>query len=147
MGDDAVTGGVALNLLEEASAVVITQARIAIAQAKKKITLYIDSSMDKIHVQTVPEVLHDVVGALHFLSLRRAANILAACKAFIQQRIVYGHGNEPPGTFDLETLADALSSVDYYLEGLEAQKPIGVGVLEVAEESTAELGFAVMKVA
>ncbi|MEJ2681967.1 MAG: hypothetical protein P8144_10975 [Gammaproteobacteria bacterium] len=141
------SGGVALNLLDEAYAVVVTQARIALSQATKKITLYLDSKMDKIHVQTVPDVLHDVVGALNFLCLSRAANIVAACKAFIQQRIVYGAAGELPSNFDLETLADALTSVDYYLEGLEVQKPIGLGILEVAEESIAELGFAVSQVA
>ena len=44
---------------------------------------------------------------------------------------------------DLETLADAITCVDYYLESLEANKPIGDGILDLAEESVAELGFPV----
>ena len=47
----------------------------------------------------------------------------------------------------METLADALTGVDYYLESMEEQKPIGEGVLEVAEESVKALGFPVDKVA
>jgi hypothetical protein len=35
--------------------------------------------------------------------------------------------------------------VDYYLESMEEQKPIGDGVLEVAEQSMNVLGFPVSK--
>ncbi len=48
---------------------------------------------------------------------------------------------------NMETLADALTGVDYYLDSMEEQKPIGDGVLEVAEESMNALGFPVSKVA
>jgi hypothetical protein len=47
---------------------------------------------------------------------------------------------------DLETLADAISSVDYFLESLEANKPIGEFILEIAEDSVAELGYPVANV-
>ena len=52
-------------------------------------------------------------------------------------------GEEQPGLTEMETLADAISSVDYYLESLEANKPIGESILEIAEDSVAELGFPV----
>jgi len=41
----------------------------------------------------------------------------------------------------METLADALTGIDYYLESMEEQKPIGEGVLDVAEQAVAELGY------
>jgi len=43
----------------------------------------------------------------------------------------------------METLADAITSIDYFLEGMEDNKPIGDGVLDVAEDSMRELGFPV----
>jgi hypothetical protein len=45
----------------------------------------------------------------------------------------------------METLADAVTGVDYFLESIEEHKPIGEGVLEVAESSMEELGFAVRR--
>ena len=47
----------------------------------------------------------------------------------------------------METLADALTSIDYYLESMEENKPIGDGVLDVAEESVHELGYPIVAIA
>lgn len=142
-----LSDGVALSLLEEAHGVVVTEARVALSQSKKQLTLYMDSKQDKMHAQNVPSILHDAMGALMFLRLERAANVIAGCKAYIQKHIVYASPDEKPNNYDLETLADAISSIDYYLEGMEEHKPIGAGVLEVAEESIQELGFLPSKVA
>lgn len=146
-GEGQLSEGVALSLLEEAHVVVVTEARVALSQAKKQLTLYMDSNQDKLHAQNVPAILHDATGALMFLQLERAANVIAGCKAYIQKHIVYAGPDEKPNNYDLETLADAISSIDYYLEGMEENKPVGVGVLEVAEESIQELGFLPSQVA
>ena len=45
----------------------------------------------------------------------------------------------------LETLADALISLEYYLAELETSRDVNEQILEVAEESLAALGFAVEK--
>ena len=54
-------------------------------------------------------------------------------------------GSGAPVREQMETLADAITSIDYYLESMEEHKPIGDAVLEVAEESLAELGYPVMR--
>jgi hypothetical protein len=145
--DGELPNEVALSLLEEAHGVVVTEVRVALSQSKKQLTLYMDSDRDRSYAQNVPAILHDAMGALMFLHLERAANVIVGCKAYIQKHIVYASPDEKPTDFDLDTLADAISSIDYYLEGMEEHKPIGVGILEVAEESIQELGFLPSKVA
>jgi hypothetical protein len=63
---------------------------------------------------------------------------------YIEQKLLAGSSVSPTEN-DLETLADAVTGVDYYLENIEQGKPLGVGILEVAEESLEVLGFPVGK--
>ncbi|MCC6200562.1 MAG: hypothetical protein IT466_07310, partial [Moraxellaceae bacterium] len=72
------------------------------------------------------------------------AAVLRSTARYIDARMI-GAETQPSMT-DLETLADAISSVDYFLESLESNKPIGEFILEIAEESMAELGFPVANV-
>ena len=78
-----------------------------------------------------------------FLELDRAKAVTEACHKYISNRLL--SGDQVPTHENMETLADALTGVDYYLESMEEQKPIGDGVLEVAEQSMNVLGFPVSK--
>jgi len=93
------------------------------------------------HLTNVPSTLQSVVGGLSFLGMARGSAILRCCARFIEKKMLASE--QQPGMADMETLADAITGVDYYLESLEANKPIGDGILEIAEESIAELGFPV----
>ena len=101
-----------------------------------------DSSWDGMHLNNVPTTLKSVWGGLVFLQLHRAAAVVSACESFIDKKLIKD-GSLTPTYQLMETLADAVSSIDYYLEGMEDNKPIGDGILEVAEESMRELGFPV----
>lgn len=130
--------------LDDARKVVIAECRAGIALAKRGITSYIEANFDRIHLNNIPKTLKDVSGGLRFLSLDRAVGVLDACMGYIENRLL--NANLPtPGLNDMETLADAITSVDYYVESIEEHKPIGEGVLEVAEMSMEELGSPVAK--
>lgn len=131
---------VALSVLEQVNGIVVKESRAGLTLTKRAITTYIDSEWDMMHLDNVPTTLNSVCGALGFLQLDRAASILSACQMFIKSSLL-ALGQEKPDVEMLETLADAISSVDYYLESLEEKKPIGDGMLDVAEESMNELGY------
>ena len=133
---------VALSVLDQVSGIVVKESRAGLTLTKRAIITYMDSEWDVMHLDNVPTTLNTVCGALGFLQLNRAASILLACQAFIKKALLVP-GEEKPGAEMLEILADALSSVDYYLESLEEKKPIGDGMLDVAEESMNELGYPV----
>ena len=96
------------------------------------------------HLTNVPSTLGSVSGGLTFLELDRAKGIMDACRNYIEQTLL-AKGSETPTGEQMDTLADAISSIDYYLESMEEQKPIGESVLEVAEESMEELGYPVVR--
>lgn len=140
----AADNPISLYQLDDAKKTVIAECRSGIALAKRGVTSYIEANFDRMHLNNIPATLKGVVGGLRFLSLDRAVGVLEACNAYIEKRLLNNELPNPSGN-DLETLADAVTSVDYFLESMEEHKPIGEGVLEVAEMSMEELGHPVAR--
>ncbi len=140
--EEAIHDGISVTQLDDARRVVVGEARAGLSLAKRAITSFMDSNWDGMHLNNVPVTLKSVWGGLVFLQLQRAAAVIEACEAFIDTKLIRDR-SDPPTPAMMETLADAITSVDYYLEGMEDDKPIGEGIMEVAEESMQELGFPV----
>lgn len=137
---------ISLYQLDEARMTVVGECRAGMSLTKRSLTSFIDSQGDRMHLSNVPAVLTGVAGGLMFLELDRARAVLEGCRHFIEQQLL-AEGSGAPVLEQMETLADAITSIDYYLESMEEHKPIGDAVLEVAEISLAELGFPVMQAA
>lgn len=137
---------ISLYQLDEARMTVVGECRAGMSLTKRSLTSFIDSQGDRMHLSNVPAVLTGVAGGLMFLELDRARAVLEGCRYFIEQQLL-AEGSGAPVLEQMETLADAITSIDYYLESMEEHKPIGDAVLEVAEISLAELGFPVMQAA
>lgn len=128
--------------LTEAHIVVVGEAQAGLNLAKRAITSYLESSGDKLHLANVPSTLQAVRGGLWFLQQQRAAWLVGACAEYIQKQMLEA-AQTPPGQL-LETLADALSSLEYYLESGAVMRPeTRPSVLDLAEESIKALGMAV----
>lgn len=129
--------------LTEACIVVIGEATAGLALAKRAITAYLESNGEKLHLANVPFSLMAVRGGLRFLEQDRAADLIGACADFIQKEML--EGMQMPAEQMLETLADALTSLEYYLEGgaVLRRDDSRVSVLDLAEESVRALGLPV----
>lgn len=134
--------GISLSHLDEARKLVVGESRAGLSLAKRAITSYMESNWDGMHLANVPTTLKSVWGGLIFLHMDRAAEVLRSCEGFIANRLIRER-DAAPNAHVMETLADAITSVDYYLESMEDNKPIGDSILDVAEESMQELGFPV----
>jgi hypothetical protein len=129
--------------LTEARIVVIDEATAGLALAKRAITAYLESNGEKLHLANVPFSLQAVRGGLRFLEQERAADLIGACADFIQKHML--ESNQMPPEQLLETLADALTSLEYYLEGgaVLRRDDSRVSVLDLASESVRALGMPV----
>lgn len=134
---------ISLYQLDAARMAVVGECRGAMSLTKRAISTYVEGH-DPMHLANLSAILGGAAGGLTFLELPRARAVLDSCRQYIEQRLL--SSDAPVATDEhMETLADALTSVDYYLESMEEQKPIGESVLEVAEFSMEELGFPVMR--
>ncbi|MBN3863019.1 response regulator [Pseudomonas frederiksbergensis] len=119
--------------------IVIKEARICLQQAKDMIVDYIDADWDRQYLQPLPALLTQVRGALAMIPLARAASLVEACNGFIREHLLVDPGQ--PGWQQLDSLADVVTSIEYYLERLsdDPEAP-GEQLLDVAEKGLAALG-------
>ncbi|MGA4447607.1 Hpt domain-containing protein [Ectopseudomonas chengduensis] len=119
---------------------VIKEARNGLEQAKDAIIEFIASQWNHEHLARVPGLLTQVRGGLAMIPLQRAAGLLNACNRYIQEQLLARKA--VPNWQSLDTLADAITSVEYYLERLaEDHGTQGDLILDVAEESLEALGY------
>ena len=132
--------------LSRAKESVLRESRNGLEHAKDAIIEYIASQWNRQHLQAVPTTLREIRGGLDIMPLPRPARILGACARFIEEQLLAQ--DTTPQWSTLDTLADAITSVEYYLERLSSggrKEEIDL-LLTVAEESVATLGYAVAKV-
>jgi hypothetical protein len=81
-----------------------------------------------------------VRGGLVMLKRPRAASVVQRCADFVDQVLM--SGDHPPALKELlETFADAIISVEYFLDTGNTAARLDDSVLQVAEESLAALGY------
>lgn len=120
--------------------VVIKEARNGLELAKDAIIEFIASQWNHEHLARVPELLTQVRGGLAMISQERAAKLLEACNRYIQEQLLVRQA--VPDWHSLDTLADAITGVEYYLERLsEDHGAQGDLILDVAEDSLESLGY------
>ena len=132
----------ALNQLREARIVVVDEAYNGLAMTKRAITAYLESGGDKLHLANLPLVLHGVQGGLLFIEQARAATLVECCAEYIEKHML--EAAQMPSEQMLDTLADALTSLEYYLEGgAILRSEVRTSVLDLAEDSVRALGIEV----
>ncbi len=137
--------------LTRAKESVLRESRNGLEHAKDAIVEFIASKWNREHLEHVPSTLREIRGGLDIMPLPRPARILGACARYIEEKLL-GSDNQadnqtPPEWSSLQTLADAIVSVEYYLERLASgvRKEENDLLLTGAEESVATLGYAVAK--
>ncbi|MFK7731898.1 MAG: hypothetical protein AB8B48_09815 [Pseudomonadales bacterium] len=124
--------------LQSAELAVVTEAQAGLNLAKRAITSFVESGFDRAHLGNIATTLNSVRGGLQLIDLPRAADILFRSTQFIESAI--NKSGEQDDSI-LETLADALISLEYYLAQLELRKDADDSVLDVADESLTEIGY------
>ncbi len=114
---------------------------VDMAKAKEAIVSFIDSPWDFDRLEDVPRLFDEIRGGMEMLSLDYAALMLRAVRDYIVDDIQAKRLE--PGQEELDTLADAIISIEYYLEGVLENVPGRGERLEVAHHSLSRLGHPV----
>ena len=116
---------------------VISEAKLELEHVKDAINLFSKNPADNSPLETVPGALDRIKGGISILNLERAADLLNGCIIYIRHSLLEKTIN--PNTESLDHLADALSSVEYYLESLAGEWGQPDTILDVAEHSLRQL--------
>lgn len=127
--------------LTEAKIVIRGEATSGLLLAKRAITAYYESEGDSNHLRNVPPTLTLVRGGLWFIEEFRAAALVQSCADFIENNML--EAGQLPEQSILETLADVLTSLEYYLEGGPISQTGKQEPLERAGRGLERLGVAV----
>ena len=118
--EDASSVGVDISV-DQAQASVLRESRNGLEHAKDAIIEYIASQWNSDHLEAVPATLREIRGGLDIIPLHRPAKILGACARYIEEQLL--EQKNTPEWSTLDTLADAITSVEYYLERISSETP------------------------
>ncbi|MDQ2075708.1 pilus assembly protein [Marinimicrobium sp. ABcell2] len=133
---------IAHSQLAEAEQLVFEEAESGLSLVKRALSSFAESNYDVGHIKNVANTLNSVRGGMTLLNLPRAAALVSACVRFVEQSLLQ---NEQPAAVQhmLETFADAVISLEYYLDTIKYERDADDSVLKVAEESVEALGYPV----
>lgn len=119
---------------------VIRESCQCLRQAKELVIDCIEAEWDRQRLESLPELLSQVRGALAMIPLPRAASLMRGCTDYVDEQLM-SH-DSPPSEAQLAHFADVISSLEYYLERM-LQDPDAAGerVLELATQGLAALGY------
>ncbi len=129
------------HFLKEARLMVVEESQGSLALAKRSISAYLDSGGAKLPLANVTQALDCTRGGLFLMGRERVSRIIASCEACIKSELI--DAQSMPDEKLLETLADALSSIEYYLEAMGQRASANEELLKLSEDSLRSIGYEV----
>ncbi|AMN49242.1 hypothetical protein [Psychrobacter sp. P2G3] len=128
---------ISLHQIDTAYNTLVQESRMAISSAEQAINDYLaDDKRDLLNIQNIPDMMHQVAGAVRFLQLPTAANMLSQLTTNMQERLASGRNIDDR---TLAHIADVLMAVDYRLEGFENNHPVSKQSLDAGQHSLSQL--------
>ncbi len=115
------------------------EASVNIQQAKHDVIAFIESPWDHARVEQIPRLLEEISGALRMLDLGEAAGLMDGIVRFVEVELQ--RHRRVPTTEQMDQLADALASIEYYLEATREQRAGREKILAVTRSSLESLGY------
>lgn len=127
--------------LNEARIVVIDEATNGLVLAKRSISSFVETNGDKLHLANIGQVMDTIRGGMVMIDQSRVAAIVHTCGDCIQKELLTN--DQMPDEGFLETLADALTSLEYFVESMNYKDSRNEELLKLSEESLKSLGYQV----
>jgi len=123
----------------EAVIVVVEESLAGLVLAKRSITSYIESKGDKMHLESIGQIMDSIRGAMLMIERPRVAEIIVNCIDCINSELF--ENESLPEERILETLADALTSLEYYIESMSFKETLNDDLLKLSEESLKSISY------
>src|SRR3990167_1016727 len=119
--------------------VLVKEAIVNFSQARQSFVGFVETHWDHRQLVEVPRLLSEVSGALRILNLPVPADYLVGVRQFTDNELL--RRKHVPSGQQMDRLADALASLEYFLEALRDRRPNRDQILEVARQSLTSLGY------
>ncbi|MCP4125528.1 MAG: response regulator [Gammaproteobacteria bacterium] len=117
---------------------VVREARVNMAKIKDSILVYIKTPEKSQALEQVPDNFYAIAGAFEMLKLFDVSALLRATAGYVSNELI---GKESvPDTHRLNAFADAVTSIEYFMETIADGRGIQNKILDVAREALVRLG-------
>lgn len=127
---------ISLPQLDEANTTVIQECRDSLALSMSSLTAYLESG-DVLNMNNVPAMFESIAGAMLFINAPLGHEILNGAAQYVAK--AFAPDQQKPNDQHIALLANAIMSVDHYLESLQQRKPISIHPFDVGLESAKQL--------
>lgn len=128
--------------LAEAELAVLKETEAGLSLIKRALGSYAESEFDHGHIRNVSTTLNSVRGGLVVLGQSRAAAVVERLVAFVES-VMEQRDTAPAIEQTLDTFADAIISLEYYLGEVKLNRKADMQSLDLAVESLQVLGYPV----
>ncbi len=109
------------------------------SSAREGFVAFIETNWNHAELEQVPRLLSEVAGALRMLELPEPADYLLGVRQYVAVELI--GKRRVPGGQQLDTLADAMASLEYYLEALRERRPNRDEILDITRSSLEKLRY------
>ena len=134
-GEEDLAAGERLKVID----VVVREAIANFGDARQSFVAFVETGWEHAELGEVPRLLDEVAGALRMLEQQHPADYLVAVKRYVEVELLTR--KRVPNSQQLDTMADALASLEYYLEALRDQRPARDEILEIARHALERLRY------
>ncbi len=123
-----------------AQKIVVEECEAGLSLTKRALNAFSESNYDTGHIRNISKTLNTVRGGLIMLRKDQAASILKNCSAFVDEVLL---DQNPPAAIKelLETFADVVIAIEYYLDSASGTLHMEESVLKLAVEGLEALGY------
>ncbi|MBK9654733.1 MAG: Hpt domain-containing protein [Rhodanobacteraceae bacterium] len=115
------------------------EASANIQQAKQDIVAFIESPWDHSKIEQIPRLLEEIAGAMRMLNLPEPAELLGGVIRFAEVELL--QRRRVPSGDQLDLMADAIASIEFYLEAVKEGRRNRNKILDVTRRSLEALGY------
>ena len=133
--EDDLAGAEARKVLD----VLLREAIANFAGARQAFVAFVETSWNHDELVPVPKLLREVSGALNILELSQPAQYLDGVRMYTEVELI--ERRRIPNSRQLDTFADALASIEYFLEALRENRANRDDILDITRNSLETLGY------
>lgn len=127
---------ISLPQLDDANNTVIQECRDSMALSMSALSAYLENG-DVLNMNNVPAMFESIAGAMLFINAPLGHEILKNAAQYVTK--AFAPDQQTPNDQHIALLANAMMSVDHYLESLQQHKPVSIYPFDVGLDSAKQL--------
>ncbi len=127
--------------LRQVNDVVLKEITVEISKSKDAIVAFLDAPMDFDQLKVVPHLFETARGGLAIMGLDEVSRLVEVTAKYLTNDLMLR--TEAPPQYELDNIADVISSIEYYLEAVHENRANRDAILDVTYEGLRNLDYKV----